>query len=68
MQAFIKMVCPQGFPIVPMVGLDWAAALGAFLKNPEKNLELLADVDDDILAKQKLWLKQVKCLSKWMTL
>lgn len=40
-----------GIPNCAMVGLDWAAALGAFLKNPEKNLELLADVDDDILAK-----------------
>ena len=40
-----------GIPNCTMVGLDWAAALGAFLKNPEKNLELLADVDDDILAK-----------------
>ncbi len=40
-----------GIPNCAMVGLDWAAALGAFLKNPEKNLELLADADDDILAK-----------------
>lgn len=40
-----------GIPNCAMVGLDWAAALGAFLKNPEKNLELLSDVNDAILAK-----------------
>ena len=46
-----------GIPNCAMVGLDWAAALGAFLKNPEKNLELLADVDDDILAKAEALVK-----------
>ncbi len=40
-----------GIPNCAMVGLDWAAALGAFLQNPEKNLELLADINDAILAK-----------------
>lgn len=40
-----------GIPNCAMVGLDWAAALGAFLQNPEKNLELLADVTDVILKK-----------------
>lgn len=46
-----------GIPNCAMVGLDWAAGLGAFLKNPEKNLELLADVDDDILAKAEALVK-----------
>ena len=40
-----------GIPNCAMVGLDWAAGLGAFLKNPEKNLELLADVNDEVLKK-----------------
>ncbi|MBQ5600641.1 MAG: hypothetical protein IIU79_01670, partial [Phascolarctobacterium sp.] len=40
-----------GIPNCAMVGLDWSAALGAFLKNSEKNLELLADINDNILAK-----------------
>ena len=46
-----------GIPNCAMVGLDWAAGLGAFLKNPEKNLELLADVNDDILAKAEALVK-----------
>lgn len=40
-----------GIPNCSMVGLNWAAALGAFLKNPEKSLELLADVNEEILRK-----------------
>ena len=39
-----------GIPNCSKVGLEWAAALGAFLKNPEKSLELLADVNEEILA------------------
>ena len=46
-----------GIPNCAMVGLDWAAGLGAFLKNPEKKLELLADVDDDILVKAEALVK-----------
>ena len=38
-----------GIPNCSKVGLEWAAALGAFLKNPEKSLELLADVNEEIL-------------------
>ncbi len=49
-----------GIPNCAMVGLDWAATLGAFLKNPEKNLELLADVIDDILAKAEALVKAGK--------
>ena len=39
-----------GIPNCSKVGLEWAAALGAFLKNSEKSLELLADVNEEILA------------------
>ena len=38
-----------GIPNCSKVGLEWAAALGTFLKNPEKSLELLADVNEEIL-------------------
>lgn len=40
-----------GIPNCTKVGLNWAAAIGTFLQNPEKSLELFADVTDDILQK-----------------
>ncbi len=40
-----------GIPNCSKVGLEWAAALGVFLRNPEKGLELLSDVTADILAR-----------------
>lgn len=40
-----------GIPNCSKVGLEWAAALGGFLRNPVKGLELLSDVTDDVLAK-----------------
>ena len=40
-----------GIPNCREVGLTWAAAIGATLKNPAKGLELLADLTPDYLKK-----------------
>lgn len=40
-----------GIPNCDKVGLVYAAALGVCLKNPEKQLQMLEDVTDDILQK-----------------
>lgn len=40
-----------GIPNCKEVGLTWAAAIGVILKNPEKSLELLADLTPELLEK-----------------
>jgi len=39
-----------GIPHCDQVGLVWAAAIGACLRNPEKQLQLLEDLSQDILS------------------
>lgn len=45
-----KNAMSAGIPGCTKVGIPWAAAIGAFLRNPEKGLQLLQDVNNDILA------------------
>lgn len=45
-----KNALSAGIPGCTKVGIPWAAAIGAFLKNPEKGLQLLQDVNTNILA------------------
>ena len=49
-----------GIPNCTKVGLKWAAAIGAFLKNPEKSLELLADVNAKVLEQAEALIAEEK--------
>lgn len=50
-----KNAISAGIPGCPQVGIPWAIAIGANLKNPEKKLQLLEDVTPDVLcAAEKL--------------
>jgi len=44
-----KNAMSAGIPGCTMVGIPWAAAIGAHLKNPAKGLQLLEDINADIL-------------------
>lgn len=45
-----KNAMSAGIPNCTQVGIPWAAAIGANLGNPEKGLQLLSDVTEDVLA------------------
>ena len=44
-----KNAMSAGIPGCTMVGIPWAAAIGALLKNPGKQLQLLEDITPEIL-------------------
>ena len=46
-----KNAMSAGIPNCTKVGIPWAAAIGIHLKNPEKSLELLADITPEVLEK-----------------
>lgn len=48
-----KNAMSAGIPNCTKVGIPWAAAIGAFLKNPGKGLRLLEDVTPGILAQSE---------------
>ena len=45
-----KNAMSAGIPGCTMVGIPWAAAIGANLKNPDQGLQLLADITPQILS------------------
>lgn len=45
-----KNAMSAGIPGCAMVGIPWAAAIGALLCNPQKGLQLLEDINGDILS------------------
>ena len=45
-----KNAMSAGIPGCTMVGIPWAAAIGANLRNPDKGLQLLADMTPEVLA------------------
>ena len=49
-----------GIPNTGLVGLDIAAALGAIVAEPEKELEILGDLDESQLAQGKALMDKIK--------
>lgn len=49
-----------GIPNCTKVGLVWAAAIGVYLKNPERSLELFADITPEILQSAETLIMQEK--------
>lgn len=45
-----KNAMSAGIPGCTKVGIPWAAAIGANLRNPDKGLQLLADITPEVLA------------------
>ena len=53
-----KNAMSAGIPNCTQVGIPWAAAIGAFLANPEKQLQLLSDVTEEILCQAEALISQ----------
>lgn len=53
-----KNAMSAGIPNCTQVGIPWAAAIGAVLKNPEKGLELLSDLTDPLLSEATTLVEQ----------
>ena len=49
-----KNAMSAGIPGCTMVGIPWAAAIGAALQNPDKGLQLLEDITPEILASAEM--------------
>ncbi len=57
-----KNAMSAGIPGCAMVGIPWAAAIGANLCNPEKGLQLLADITPGILSAAEILVNNRKVL------
>ena len=57
-----KNAMSAGIPGCTMVGIPWAGAIGASLKNPHKQLQLLEDITPEILASAEQLITQHKVL------
>lgn len=57
-----KNAMSAGIPGCSKVGIPWAAAIGANLQNPDKGLQLLADITPEILASAEGLINEKKVL------